>query len=81
MLSLSKDDEADNAPNMNITLNGEPHIMAQNTSVAGLLAGLGIALAKVAVERNLSIVPRSQFESTQLVDGDKIEIVRFIGGG
>lgn len=66
---------------MHITLNGERQKITQSSSVATLLGTLGIAQAKVAVERNLAIVPRSQFESVQLKDGDKIEIVRFIGGG
>ncbi len=66
---------------MQITLNGEPHQIPEGTSVSGLLKTLNIPLVKVAVERNLAIVPRSQFDTVRLSDGDTIEIVRFIGGG
>ncbi len=66
---------------MKITLNGEPHTVEENTSIAGLLGELNIPLAKVAVERNLAIVPRSTFDTMILTPDDRIEIVRFIGGG
>ncbi len=66
---------------MKITLNGEPHEVEENSTIAALLHGLNIPLAKVAVERNLAIVPRSTFEAVMLEDGDRLEIVRFIGGG
>jgi thiamine biosynthesis protein ThiS len=49
--------------------------------VAALVAHLGLDGRKVAVERNLEIVPRSTYGSTALTDGDRIEIVHFIGGG
>ncbi len=63
-----------------LTLNGEPREIAAAT-VARLVAELGLDSRKVAVERNLEIVPKSQFEATALDDGDRIEIVHFIGGG
>jgi len=66
---------------MNITLNGKPHQTQQDISVSDLLKALNIPLVKVAVERNLAIVPRSQFDAVFLAEGDAIEIVRFIGGG
>ena len=66
---------------MQIVLNGELRVLTPGVSVAGLLKELGIDLRKVAVERNLEIVPKSTFETTQLADGDRIEIVHFIGGG
>ena len=50
-------------------------------SVHELLSSLGMDPAKIAVERNLEIVPRSTYGSTPVVDGDRIEIVHFIGGG
>jgi thiamine biosynthesis protein ThiS len=46
-----------------------------------LLTRLGLEPAKIAVERNLEIVPRSQYGATALADGDRLEIVQFIGGG
>jgi len=49
--------------------------------LGGLLAVLELDARKVAIERNLEIVPRSLFAATALADGDRIEIVHFIGGG
>jgi thiamine biosynthesis protein ThiS len=63
-----------------LTINGEAREIAGST-VARLVAELGLDSRKVAVERNLEIVPKSQFEATRLGDGDRIEIVHFIGGG
>ena len=50
-------------------------------TVAALVERLGLDVRKVAVERNLEIVPRSLYLATSLSDGDRIEIVHFIGGG
>lgn len=66
---------------INIQLNGAPHALDGAVSVAALLKSIGIAPLKVAVERNLEIVPKSMFERTLLDDGDRIEIVQFVGGG
>jgi thiamine biosynthesis protein ThiS len=66
---------------MRIVLNGEDRVLNPGLSVAGLLKELGIDGRKVAVERNLEIVSKSAFESTLLGDGDRLEIVHFIGGG
>ncbi len=66
---------------MTISVNGEPRACASGVSVAALLAGLGIDRRKVAVERNLEIVPKSAFDAIALCDGDRLEIVHFIGGG
>lgn len=63
-----------------IRINGEERQVAAAT-VAELLASLGLPTQKVAVERNLEIVPRSQYTETRLASGDTIEIVHFIGGG
>jgi thiazole synthase/sulfur carrier protein len=49
--------------------------------VAALVDALGLDPRKVAVERNLEIVPRSAYLKTPLADGDRIEIVQFVGGG
>ena len=67
--------------NMTITLNGDPRRIAPGTSIAALLAELDLPAEKVAVERNLAIVPRSTFAQVQLADGDALEIVHFVGGG
>jgi thiazole synthase len=66
---------------MTITLNGDPRRIAPGTSIAALLAELDLPAEKVAVERNLAIVPRSTFAQVQLADGDCLEIVHFVGGG
>jgi len=66
---------------MNITLNGEPRWVDTAKTLAGLVETLGLDLRKVAVERNLEIVPRSIYAQTLLAEGDRIEIVHFIGGG
>lgn len=66
---------------MQIVLNGENRTLAPGLSVAGLLREIGIDARKVAVERNLEIVPKSAFETTTLGEGDRLEIVHFIGGG
>ena len=66
---------------MLITLNGEPQEIGARESLAGLLARLELDGRKVAIERNLEIVPRSAYADTLLADGDRLEIVHFIGGG
>jgi sulfur carrier protein len=66
---------------MNLTVNGEPRRFADLAHVAALVSALGLDGRKVAVERNLEIVPRSAYLDTPLADGDRIEIVHFIGGG
>lgn len=50
-------------------------------SVAGLLDQLSLEPKKIAVERNLEIVPKSLYGETALSEGDRIEIVQFVGGG
>ncbi|HEV2532850.1 sulfur carrier protein ThiS [Phenylobacterium sp.] len=66
---------------MNLTVNGEPRRLDGVADVAALVAALGLDGRKVAVERNLEIVPRSAYGRTALAEGDRIEIVHFIGGG
>jgi thiazole synthase len=64
-----------------ITLNGETRRIDTVVSVRALLASLGLDPAKLAVERNLEIVPRSQYGEVMVGEGDRLEIVHFIGGG
>jgi thiamine biosynthesis protein ThiS len=66
---------------VNLTVNGEPRAVPGVSLVAELVSALGLDARKVAVERNLEIVPRSAYGRTRLADGDRIEIVHFIGGG
>ncbi len=66
---------------MKLWVNGEERAVEAVADVAGLVAALGLDSRKVAVERNLEIVPRSTYAATPVADGDRIEIVHFIGGG
>lgn len=66
---------------MQLTINGESRSFDMPITVEQLLGKIGIDNRKVAVERNLEIVPKSQYGETPLSDGDKLEIVHFIGGG
>ncbi|HEY2445435.1 MAG TPA: sulfur carrier protein ThiS [Rhizomicrobium sp.] len=64
-----------------LRINGEEHRLDASVTVREMLIGLGLDPAKIAVERNLEIVPRSKYADVRLADGDRIEIVHFIGGG
>ncbi len=64
-----------------ITINGELRRVSAGLSVAGLVTELGLNPKKVAVERNLEIVPRSMHGDVMIADGDQLEIVHFVGGG
>jgi thiazole synthase len=64
-----------------ITVNGQPRAASPGTSVATLLATMGVDPARVAIERNEEVVPRRTWAEALLADGDKIEIVSFVGGG
>jgi thiazole synthase len=64
-----------------IRVNSEPRHVPGGISVAEMLNEIGIDPRKVAVERNLEIVPRSTFGEVRVEDGDTYEIVHFVGGG
>lgn len=66
---------------LQITLNGEPRAFAPGLAVSDLVQQLNLDVRKVAVEQNLAIVPRASYADTPIMDGDRIEIVGFIGGG
>ena len=66
---------------MLLHINGEPRDFPSALTVAALVANLGMKADRVAVELNLEIVPRTNWEATVLKDGDKLEIVHFVGGG
>ena len=65
---------------MRIQVNGEPRDTRAQTVLA-LVEELGLDVRKVAVERNLEIVPRSLHAATPVADGDRFELVQFVGGG
>ncbi len=66
---------------LGIRVNGEDRRVPGGVSIAAMLNQIGIDPAKVAVERNLAIVPRSSFGEVRIEDGDDYEIVHFVGGG
>src|SRR5665213_1162019 len=66
---------------LNVTVNGEARTLSGPMSVRAMLLVLGLEPKKIAVERNLEIVPRSTYDEVQVAEGDKYEIVHFIGGG
>ncbi len=66
---------------MKLVINGEERSFSATMSVEALLGELGVDPRKVAVERNLEIVPKSAYAEMAVNDGDKLEIVAFIGGG
>jgi thiamine biosynthesis protein ThiS len=55
--------------------------VVEAATILALVEELGLDVRKVAVERNLEIVPRSLHAATALVDGDRVELVQFVGGG
>ena len=66
---------------MELFVNGEPKSCAEPASLAQFIEQLGMKGDRVAVELNRDIVPRAQWNDTQLRDGDRLEIVHFVGGG
>ena len=66
---------------LSIRVNGEHRRVPAGLSIAELALELGLEPAKVAVERNLEIVPRSTLGDVKVEDGDEYEIVTFVGGG
>ena len=66
---------------MRLTINGEAKDVIGAATLEALVSLLGLDKRKLAVERNLEIVPRSLYAATALADGDRIEIVAFVGGG
>ncbi len=66
---------------MKLTINGEEKSFADGLSLSGLVEKLGMKADRVAIELNREIVPRDRWSSTMLQDGDRLEIVHFVGGG
>ena len=64
-----------------VVINGEHRRVPAGTSLSQLIAEVGLDPHRVAVERNLEIVPRSTFGEVMVEDGDAYEIVHFVGGG
>jgi thiamine biosynthesis protein ThiS len=66
---------------MKITVNGSPKEIADNATVRSFLDSLQLKPETVAVELNLGIVPKKEYETKRLKESDKIEIISFVGGG
>ena len=66
---------------MDVILNGEPKTINKDSSILDLIQLLALGEARIAVELNLEIVPRSEHSTTTLKDGDTLEVVHAIGGG
>ena len=64
-----------------IALNGESREVPENLTLEALLEWLKLPADRVAVERNLEIVPRDGWRQTRIVEGDRLEVVHFVGGG
>jgi len=71
----------DSLDTLSISVNGEHRRVASGITVADLALELGLEPTRVAVERNLEIVPRSTLGEVKVEDGDDFEIVTFVGGG
>lgn len=69
------------AATMTLHINGEKRDFPDGLTVAALVAQLGMKPDRVAVELNLEIVPRTQWDTIALKNGDKLEVVHFVGGG
>lgn len=66
---------------MHITLNGEPFELEQPLSLVALLEKLDLDARRVAIEHNLAIIRRHRFPDVIVGEGDRVEIVNFVGGG
>ncbi len=66
---------------MTVTINGERREIPDGLNVTGLLEHLGMSRGRVAIERNLNILPRANWNETQVEPDDSFEIVQFVGGG
>ena len=66
---------------MNVIINGEPEILPDGLTVSEIVIRLDLVGGRLAIERNGEIVPRGRWESVALGDGDKLELVHFVGGG
>ncbi|MCA8915204.1 MAG: sulfur carrier protein ThiS [Planctomycetes bacterium] len=66
---------------MKVSVNGKPHDLAEGTTLAQLIELLALKTDRIATERNLDVVPKAKYAETRLADGDRLEIVTFVGGG
>lgn len=68
-------------PRIQVRVNGQPRELAAGATVSSLISQLGYPAGAVAVERNREVVPRAAHATTELMTGDELEVVTFVGGG
>ena len=66
---------------MKVQVNGDDYEVEVGSTLAHLLGRLELGRVRIAVERNFEIVPRDKYDATVLKDGDRLEVVTFVGGG
>ena len=66
---------------MTIVLNGDRVDVAGPLTITALLAQLGVDARRVAVEHNLNVIKKANYDTTEIRDGDQVELVNFVGGG
>jgi sulfur carrier protein len=69
------------AETVRVQVNGEPREVPAGINIKELLNHMGLMANRLAVEKNLKIVPRAEWEATQVAEGDRFEIVHLVGGG
>jgi sulfur carrier protein len=66
---------------LSIRVNGDPRLLAAGSTIADLLAGLGLGARRLAIAVNRSVIPRSRYGQRVLEAGDRVEILEAVGGG
>ncbi len=66
---------------MRVVLNGEEREIPEGLTLMGLIEQLGLNPERIAIEWNREVIPRAQWASVRLREGDRVEIVHFVGGG
>lgn len=66
---------------MKLLVNGEPREVREGITVLGLLQELKVTAERVAVEVNAEVIRRARHAEHRLLEGDKVEVVTFVGGG
>jgi thiamine biosynthesis protein ThiS len=81
MIKMSDNTGVEEISKIEITVNGEPYHIAEDSTIIDLVEALKLAAERLAIELNLSILPRTAWAGTKLQAGDRLEIVHFVGGG
>jgi thiamine biosynthesis protein ThiS len=66
---------------MKVTVNGNEREVAEGTTIAQLVEQLKLKTDRIATEHNLAVIPKARYAETRLAEGDRLEIVTFVGGG